>query len=404
MILKDELIQIVRSQGQMINSRNEGIIRQDLIKVNPQRNFAIIISGIRRCGKSTLLLQSMKKEGEYNYLNFEDPRLINFSVQDCEVLEDVFNHFNGGQSLYYFDEVQNLKGWDQYVRYLLDNDKKVIITGSNASLLSNDLGTRLTGRNLRLELFPFSYPEYLEYTGKENLDESFHEYLSRGGFPEFLRLDLDEVLQNLLLDIIARDIIVRYSIKNPSLITEIAVYLLGNISREITLSQLQKTFSAIGSVTTVASYVSYLEDAYILYTLPRFSYSQKSRQINPKKIYAVDNGLITANTTGFSEDRGRLLENLVCIELRKRYRDIFYFREHRECDFLVKEKTNVTKAIQACYEVNSRNKEREIGGLLEAMKTFGLEEGYILTCTQEDSLTVEQKKIKIMPVRNFFLS
>ena len=200
-------------------------------------------------------------------------------------------------------------------------------------MLSQDLGTRLTGRNLRIELFPFSYPEFLDYTGKRDDDSSFNEFLFKGGFLEFLRFSLDEVLQNLLLDIIARDIVFRYSIKNPLLITEIAVYLLGNISREITLSYLLKTFSAIGSVTTMASYVSYLEDAYILFSLQRFSYSQKSRQISPKKIYAVDNGLITVNTTAFSEDKGRLLENLVFIELKKRYHEIFYFVRGRNVIF-----------------------------------------------------------------------
>lgn len=402
MILKDELAHIVRKQRAMIHSRDEGILREKLVNITPHTNFAVIITGIRRCGKSTLLVQSMKKEENFFYLNFEDPRLIDLSVQEIDILEEVFRNDHGEQNLYYFDEIQNLKGWEQYVRYLLDNDNRVIITGSNASLLSQDLGARLTGRNVRVELFPFSYIEFLKYTGKKDDDDSFNEYLLKGGFPEYLRLSLDEVLQNLLLDIVARDIVARYAIKNPSIITEIAVYLLGNISRETTLSQLQKTFSAIGSVTTIASYVSYLEDAYILFSLQRFSHSHKSRQINPKKIYAVDNGLITANTTGFSEDKGRLLENLVFIELRKRNREIFYFSEEHECDFLVKDKTKITMAFQVCYELNRRNKEREVRGLLEAMRMFDLTIGYILTKSQEDCMTVEDKEIRIVPMRNFF--
>lgn len=402
MILKDELAHIVRTQRAMIHSRDEGILREKLVNITPHTNFAVIITGIRRCGKSTLLVQSMKKEESFNYLNFEDPRLIDLSVQEIDILEEVFRNEHGEQDLYYFDEIQNLKGWEQYVRYLLDNDNRVIITGSNASLLSQDLGTRLTGRNLRVELFPFSYIEFLKYNKRKDDDNSFNEYLFKGGFPEYLRLSLDEVLQNLLLDIVARDIVARYAIKNPSIITEIAVYLLGNISRETTLSQLQKTFSAIGSVTTIASYVSYLEDAYILFSLQRFSYSHKSRQINPKKIYAVDNGLITVNTTGFSEDKGRLLENLVFIELRKRHREIFYFSEEHECDFLVKDKTKITMAFQVCYELNRRNKEREVRGLLEAMRMFDLTIGYILTSSQEDCLTVDDKEIRIVPMRNFF--
>lgn len=401
MILRDDITKIVKSQRDAIINRNQGVIRHDIIKIQPHHNFAIILSGIRRCGKSTLLVQMMKKEENFYYLNFEDPRLIDFTIQDYEVLEEVFHQEYGFHDLYFFDEIQNLSGWEYYIRHLLDSEKKVIITGSHASLLSRELGTKITGRNLRLELFPFSYQEYLEYTHKEDSDTSFNDYLFTGGFPEYIRVGLEEVLQNLLLDIIARDIIYRNNIKNPALITEIAVYLLGNIAREMTLSQLQKIFSAIGSVTTIASYISHLEDAYILFTLPRFSYSHKSRQINPKKVYAVDNGLICANTTGFSDDYGRLLENLVFIMLRKKYRELFYFREKHECDFIVREKTKVTKAIQVCYEVTSRNKDREIRGLLEAMEMFDLKEGYILTGKQEDLLTVDGRTIILMPARSF---
>lgn len=401
MILKDELLHVVKTQRDNILLRDPGIIRTDLQKIRPEKNFACIISGIRRCGKSTLLFQSMKREERYIYLNFEDPRLTDISAKDLDLFEEVFSQVYGENESYYFDEIQNLSGWESYIRYLLDAQKRVVITGSNASLLSRDLGTRLTGRNLRLELFPFSYQEYLDYTGETDTGESFSAYLKKGGFPEYLRTGMDEILQNLLLDIIARDIVSRYNSKNPALITEIAVYLLGNVSCEITLTKLKKVFTSIGSVTTLGSYIGYLEDAYIIFTLPRFSYSQKSRNINPKKIYGIDNGFITVNTTGFSENRGQLLENYVFLELRKRYRELFYFRENRECDFLVKEKTRIKKAIQVCYEVDSRNKDREIGGLLEAMEMFDLGEGVILTGEQEDSLRIDGRTVRLVPARNY---
>ncbi|MBN1168021.1 MAG: ATP-binding protein [Methanospirillaceae archaeon] len=401
MILSDELIKIVRSQRKNLDIRDVGTLRQDLVKIKPEKNFAIVISGIRRCGKSTLLLQSMNQEGNYHYLNFEDPRLTDFTLKEIETLEEAFLHVHGENDLYYFDEIQNLTGWERYVRYLLEMNKQVIITCSNASLLNQELGTKLTGRTIRLELFPFSYQEYLHYTGFCDSEESFRAYLITGGFPEYIRTGLNEVLQNLLVDIIARDIVIRYNLKNPGLITEIAVYLLGNISCEFSYSKLQKVFSAIGSVTTIASYIHYLQDAYLLFTLPRFSYSQKSRQINPKKIYGIDNGLINVNTTGFSDDYGRLLENYVFLFLRKKYGEIFYFRERRECDFIIKEKTKITKAIQVCFLVNNQNKDREIQGLLEAMHMFDLDEGYILTEKQEDTLTVEGKRITLIPARNY---
>jgi len=401
MILKSELRKILRSQREAIERRKPGVTRQDLRRVKPLHNFAIIISGIRRCGKSTLLVQSMKREEEFYYLNFEDPRLADFEIRDIEMLEEAFSEEFHEADLYYFDEIQNISGWESYVRYLLENEKKVVITGSNASLLSRELGTKLTGRNLRIELFPFSYHEYLEYMEHEDSADSFGEYLASGGFPEYLRTGMDEILQNLLLDIIARDIIFRNPVKNPHVVTEIAVYLLGNTAREFTLSKLQKIFSAIGSVTTIASYVDLLEDAYIIFTLPRFSYSQKTRQINPKKVYAIDNGLIRANSIQFSDDHGRFLENHVFLELRKRYRELFYFREKGECDFLVKEKTKITKAIQVCYELTTRNKTREIEGLAEAMEFFELDCGYILTLNQEEDMLVAGKRISVIPARKF---
>ncbi len=401
MILKDELSKIVISQRENVERKEQGTFREDLQKVEPMENFTIVISGIRRCGKSTLLVQSMNMVENFYYLNFEDPRLTEFELKDFELLEEVFLEEYGDRKIYYFDEIQNLSGFESYIRYLLDNGKKVVITGSNASLLSRELGAKLTGRNLRIELFPFSYKEYLDYMGKPDSDETFREFLFSGGFPEYLRTGMDEVLQNLLVDIIARDIIYRYNIKGSGLITEIAVYLLRNVSREFTLSKLRKTFSGIGSVTTIASYVNFLEDSYIVFTLPRFSYSLKSRQINPKKVYSVDNGFIRANSTGFSDDYGRLLENYVFIELRKKYRELFYFRENGECDFLVKEKTNITKAIQVCYNVDNRNKDREIDGLLEAMGMFGLEEGFILTFNQRDEIVFDRRTIKLIPARDF---
>ncbi len=401
MILKGELRKILRSQREAMGRRTPGVIRQDLERVKPLQNFAIIISGIRRCGKSTLLVQSMKREEEFYYLNFEDPRLADFELMDIEMLEEAFSEEFHEADLYYFDEIQNISGWESYVRYLLDNEKRVVITGSNASLLSREPGTKLTGRNLRIELFPFSYHEYLDYMEREDSIISFQDYLASGGFPEFLRTGMDEVLQNLLLDIIARDIIFRNPVKNPGIITEIAVYLLGNSAREFTLSKLQKIFSAIGSVTTIASYVELLEDAYIIFTLPRFSYSQKSRQINPKKVYAIDNGLIRANSIQFSDDSGRFLENHVFLELRKRYRELFYFLEKGECDFLVKEKTKITKAIQVCYCLTPRNKRREIEGLVEAMEFFELDCGYILTLDQEEDILVAGRRISVLPARKF---
>jgi len=401
MLLKDDLLRIIRSQRENLVSHPSGIIRENLHNVRIIENFALVISGIRRCGKSTLLLQSMKTKEHSNYVNFEDPRLKEFEIEDFELLEEVFEQDFGKCDLFYFDEIQNLKGWESYVRYLLERKKNVILTGSNASLLSRELGTKLTGRYLKIELFPFSFREFLIFRDLEESEDSFRDYLVTGGFPEYVKTGIDEILQTLLLDIIARDIVVRHGIRNPKLITEMAVYLLRNVAREYTCSSLTKIFPSLGSVTTAVSYLGYLEDSYILFSLSRFSYSLKSQQINPKKIYAIDNGFLRANSIGFSEDYGRLLENYVFLELRRRYRELFYFREQGECDFLVKDKTVIVSALQVCYHLNSRNQKREINGLLEAMNKCNLDTGYILTFSQEEEITIGNKRIVVRPAWKF---
>jgi len=232
MVTKSELIKVIKSQKSQLESKKAGLLRQKLKKITTIKNFALIISGIRRCGKSTLLLQLMQKHKNYHYLNFEDPRLMDFDIKKFEILQKAFNEVNKS-NIYYFDEIQNLKKWEIYVRFLLDNGKLVIVTGSNASLLSRELGTKLTGRNLKIELFPFSFREFLDFKKINPSKESLQKYLSLGGFPEYVKTPQDEILQNLLSDIVTRDIIVRYGIRNSDALYKLARYLLNNISKDL---------------------------------------------------------------------------------------------------------------------------------------------------------------------------
>ncbi len=396
MILKQELKQIIASQRKQIDSKNKGLTRDKLKQFKIIKNFALIISGIRRCGKSTLLLQSMAKNKNFHYLNFEDPRLKSFDIKNFELLQEAFKEENSSH-LYYFDEIQNLQDWENYIRFLLDNDKLVVITGSNASLLSRELGTKLTGRNLKLELFPMSFKEFLSFKKLKPSKDTFEKYLKIGGFPEYIKIQLDEILQNLLSDIISRDIIVRHNIRNSKILYEMTVYLLGNITKEFSYNNIKKTFN-LGSVNTVSSFISHLEDSYIIFTLPKFSYSLKQQQVSNKKIFAIDNAFSRVNSLDFSENKEQLLENQVFIELRKKHKDLFYFQGKNECDFLIKEKTKITQTIQVCHELNDKNKEREINGLLEAMDKFELTKGIILTRDQEDKIIIDNKKIVLKPV------
>ena len=225
---------------------------------------------------------------------------------------------------------------------------------------------------------------------------SFEEYLQKGGFPEYLRTSRIEVLQELLNDIVARDIVVRHQLRNIATIKEIAIYLLSNTGKEFSYTSLKEMFK-LGSTHTAIDFVSYLEDSYLLFTIPKFDYSLKKQSVNPKKVYSIDNGLSTVNTGSFSKDKGRILENSVFLHLRRTNPKIYYFKQQHECDFLIKEKEAITQDIQVCYELMEENKEREINVLLEAMQTFKLKTGMILTQHQEDKIEIQNKTIYVKP-------
>lgn len=396
MILKETIAETVNSQKELILRTDKGIEREMLSEIKLTPGYAAVISGIRRTGKSTLLRQLIAGEKEFAYLNFEDVRIFGFELKDFKRLEDIFSS-QGGDDLYFFDELQNVNGWERYIRTLLDNKKTVVITGSNASLLSKELGSKLTGRHLRYELFPFSFKEFLSFKGIKPSLNNFEEYLQTGGMPEHIKLQNDMILQELFNDIIARDITVRYNLRNPKLVKELALYLLSNIGKEFSFQKLRKMYD-LGSVNTVIALIGYYEDSYLLFTVPQFDFSLRSRLVNAKKVYAIDTGLIRANSVSFSQDRGRMLENIVFIQLKRIGREVFYFKKNNECDFIARDANKNLELFQVCFELNEDNKDREINGMLAAMEYTKLKTGTILTLNQTDELDFDNKKIIVMPV------
>ncbi|MFH1978012.1 MAG: ATP-binding protein [Candidatus Aenigmatarchaeota archaeon] len=385
MVLKETLKNVAKLQRKEFKSVELGIPRDILKTIDLNIPHAIILSGVRRCGKSTLLKQLINKINKYYYFNFEDQRALGFVVRDFENLDSVFNDEFGKSKTYFFDEIQNVDEWERFVRSRQDSGKKFIITGSNASLLSKELGTRLTGRHINYELFPFSYSEMLQLESKKSSLDSFGYYMKNGGFPEFLKYKKIEMLQELFNDIIVRDIITRYGLRETKIIKEMAIYLLTNVGKEFSYTNLAKYFN-LGSTNTAISYVSYFEDSYLLFTIPMFDYSFRKQLVNPKKAYSIDVGLSRANSASFSDDKGRIFENIIFLELRRRYKEIFYFKGKKECDFLVKEKGKLKEAIQVCYELTEENKERELSGLQEAMEKLKINKGTIITLNQDDRL------------------
>ena len=247
------------------------------------------------------------------------------------------------------------------------------------------------------QVYPFSYTEYLAHLDRIAGIESFSDYLLHGGMPEFLNTKNKEVLFALFNDLIYRDIVVRHGLRNPKIVKELGVFLATNAGKEFTYNSLAKSFE-LGSSNTVASYISYFEDAYLFFSVPRFSYSLKQQLKNPKKIYGIDTGLITHLSMSFSKDLGRLLENLVFIHLKRLGKEIYYYRQKGECDFIVSKDRKVNMAVQVCYELNSDNHKREVDGLTEALNELGLREGFIFTYNQRDELRMDGKKIFLLPV------
>ncbi len=391
-MLKETISEVAKFQCSELKSSVQGVAREMLDEIDLKPNFAIILSGIRRCGKSTLLRQLLDKTKKFYYFNFEDPRVFDFTIADFEKLEEIFREEFNETDYYFFDEIQNIMGWERFVRMKLDQGKKIIVTGSNASLLSKELGTRLTGRHLSYELFPFSYEEMLKFRNETPSLNSFEYYFKKGGFPQFLKEDRIEIMHELLKDILLRDIVARYGLKEVKTLKELAVYLLTNVGREFSYNKLAKYFG-VKSVNSVTSYVSYLEDSYLIFTISKFDYSYKKQLVNPKKVYSIDVGLSNSNSVSFSEDKGSVLENLVFLHLRRKYKEIYYFKGKQECDFLVRDRGKLILAIQVCYKVTEDNKERELKGLKEAMETLKINNGMIITFNQEDKLD----NIKLMP-------
>ena len=396
-MLKERLEEVIVAQRKELSLDEKTVIREDLPLVKPVSSFVKVVSGIRRCGKSTLLKQLLSKEKTFYYLNLEDVRLEGFELSDFVKADEIFVELYGKNGVYFLDEVQVVSKWEKFVRSLVDKKRKVVLTGSNASLLSRDLGTLLTGRHLSCELFPFSFKEFLDYFDFKPSIDSFEKYLQTGGLPEYLKNKQNYVLQELLKDVVIRDVAVRFGIRNSSLLKKIAIYLITNVGKEFSYNSLKQMFS-VASVQSVIDYVSFFEDAYLIFTVPKFSYSYKKQQVNPKKVYSIDNGLSAANSVSFSKDTGRMLENQVFLQLRRKHKEIFYFKEKNECDFVVKEKEKINQAIQVCYELNEDNKEREINGLINALTKFKLKQGTILTQNQEDVIETQSKKILIKPI------
>jgi hypothetical protein len=398
------LAEIAKGQKNEAFSEAETVTDRTLMPDLPNiSTHALILSGIRRCGKSTLLRQFVRRNfKDVFYLNFEDVKLYGFDIKDFVLLDRVIDET--GLRVLYFDEIQIIDGWELYIRQKLDQKFQVIITGSNASLLSAELGTKLTGRHITKELFPFSYTEYLDFRGWNANGESLSAYLTEGGFPDYLKQKLPEILYFLIEDILNRDIIVRYGLKDGGAIKKLCSYLFANNGTLVVPSKLT---SAVGvkSNTTILNYFSYFENSYLIAMVPKFDWSAKAQMLSAKKMYVIDPGLVQVGSTSFSRNIGHLLESVVFWHLRRKTKEIYYFNENnKECDFVVRMKDKTMQVIQVCWELTLENQEREISGLLEAMQFFKTDNGIIVSANSTDTIRTELGLVSVMPAYEYLMT
>jgi uncharacterized protein len=401
MVLESVISNVIEAQKINMDVLDLGLHRNSIKTLPDLTSHALIVSGIRRCGKSTLLYQLLKeRHPEALYLNFEDTRLYDFDPSDFVRLDKIVR--DSKSKTLFFDEIQIIDRWEVYVRQKLDEGSKIVITGSNASLLSRELGTKLTGRHITRELFPFSYTEFNAFAGSDPSEESVMSYLQTGGFPEYIKSGLDEILHHLFEDILIRDIAVRYGVRDVKTLQRLALYLVSNVGTRITGNRLKGMFDT-GSTNTIMDYLSHFEYTYLFHFVPKFSYSLRKQLVNPRKVYASDTGLINANSGSFTDDLGSRFENLVFLHLRRQFKEIYYFAEKGECDFVVAEKGAVKQVLQVCYELTADNLDRELNGLHEAMDFFKLKTGTIVTLHQTDDFEKDGKKVSVVPAKQYLM-
>ena len=404
MIRQGLLSEVIERQQQAWMRNEDEIVRTRLEQIVEVSGFACVISGLRRVGKSTLLRQitTSKDYKQVLSLNFDDIHLSAFGKDDFVRLYNEIKERNAKEL--FFDEIQLVDGWEVFVHQLLREQYTVYVSGSNAAMLSTDLGTHLTGRHIPNELFPFSYTEFLDYTRMKRGLPSLDEYMNTGGIPEYVKSRQSVVLRTLLDDVLVRDISVNKGVRNIAALRQLAVYLLSNVSRLYSASKLTSV-CGITSPSTILEYISYMKDAYLLDSVGMYGTSVKITARNPKKVYAYDLGLVQTLSLSKTPDRGHLLENLVFLQLRYQYDidHIYYLHGNGECDFIVTGDDNrPLKAIQVCHQLNDENFQRELDGLTEAMKTLHLEEGTIVTLNEKDEFATEAGMVKVVRAWEIF--
>jgi len=383
------------------------------------RPNSLAIIGVRRCGKS--VFSQMAVQGKrFGYINFDDERLVGVRTADLNDILEAFYGLYGDIEYIILDEVQQIKGWELFANRLRQT-KRVIVTGSSSSLLSGELATHLTGRHIDIILHPFSFIEYLDLKGitvpevrttkdKACIITALEQYLKDGGFPEVQFLGKN-ILRGLYDDIIVKDIVIRHGIRKVEQLRQMTRYIITNTGEEVSYSRLSRSFG-IDHVSTVSNWISYLCQAFLIIKLERFDFKLRQHFKTPKKVYCVDTGILDAVGFNLSENRGRVIENLVAMDLERKAAmsegamEIFYWRDAqgKEVDFVIKEGRKVTGLVQVTYANRVEDiKEREMKGILAASRALKCKDLMVITWDLEAEKIVDGSKITFVPLWKWLL-
>lgn len=435
MIIK-ELLDIIAELNFWYKEQDTGIERNELkevMKIVNMSEITVIVLGLRRAGKTYLTKQILKKEinerikrEQTLYINFEDKKLEPYLNKDIlDNIYETYRYYINKESFAYIvlDEVQNVEEWEKWIRMMIDKKEKVkiIATGSGSKLLTSKLTSVLTGRKITYNLFPLSFRDFLEfkkinkkYISKRDRDSLLMEYIEFGAIPLVVLSDLNEqkkyFLQEVYDDIITKDIMFRYRLREENILRKVSYLTINSFSKYVSIRKIRDSLKSIMNVSispsTLSYYLEYFEKSFLFIFLPIFSYKIKDQMQYPKKAYCIDTGLINAIIPKFSENIGRLYENIVAIELKRRNKEIYYWKDKddKEVDFVVKDGLKVKELIQVCYDIkDEKTKEREVKALIKASNELKCNDLIVVTEYHKNEEKIDSKKIKFISLWDWLL-
>ena len=418
--------QVILDQREELSSLvEEGFVqRNEVNQIALDDKLAQVVIGVRRSGKSTLCHMALRNKGvTYGYVNFDDDRFAGLEVADLNiVLESIYRVYGNDVRYLFFDEIQNVDGWHLFVNRLLRQGLHLVITGSNAKLLSSELSTHLTGRYNEIRLYPFSFRDFCLSSNLETdvpttknvaaLKNALDQFLLEGGFPEMLALHNKRAYVGSLIEaVITKDIMLRFHVRNANGLKTLANHLINNFGQIVNMTDLVDVLK-IGSDKTTRNYIDYLTQAFLIVPLTKFSYKSSERLRN-SKMYVVDTGMLTYRPEALSsESLGWRLENAVYLELLRRnlplHRDIYYYRptaRAKEVDFVVAERGNAIELVQVSYDIgNPKTLSRELTALADASNKTGCKQLTLIACSESRKVVVGGLEINIISAVEWLLS